>query len=659
VSRSLCVLVVEDSVDDADLLIRELSRGYAVVFERVETADAMTAALNRASWDLIVSDFTMPTFSAPAALALLKRSGLDIPFIVLSGSIGEDAAVEALKAGANDFLAKGKLARLLPAVEREIRESKVREARRQAETQKRQAEEQFRALLESAPDGMVIITSDGRIEYVNTRTEALFGYSREELLERPIEILVPERNRAKHPPQRDAFFRSGRARSVGAGLELFGLRKDGTEFPVEISLSPADTPRGRVVTAAIRDITQRKQAELTLKRTEEQLRQAQKLEAVGRLAGGVAHDFNNLLSVILTFGSLLLDEASPADPARIDLEHIVTAAKKAATLTRQLLAFGRQQVLEPSVVDVNVVINGLHSVLRSLIGEGIVLTILAARDVKRILVDPGQLEQVIVNLVVNARDAMPTGGKLAIETANVRLDEAYAASHRGVNAGPYVMLAVTDTGTGMDAATQERIFEPFFTTKALGKGTGLGLSTVYGIVDQSGGHIWVYSELRHGTTFKVYFPCTDRDPSALPSAPPPPTTLRGTETVLLVEDDDLVRSSIQAILRPQGYNVLDAQNAGDALLVCEQFTATIHLLLTDVVMPRMTGRQLADRLAPLRPAMKVLYVSGYTENSVVHHGVLDSGIAFLQKPLTPNALLRKVRDVLDGPPKGPSRPPPA
>ncbi|HEY8927346.1 MAG TPA: ATP-binding protein [Polyangia bacterium] len=425
------------------------------------------------------------------------------------------------------------------------------------------------------------------------------------------------------------------------------------EADVEVVQALADhaalaISNARLLRSATDEVEQRRRAEESLRKTEEQLRHAQKMEAVGRLAGSVAHDFNNLLSVILSYSTLVLEDLRPVDPMRNDIEFIKKAGEKAADLTRQLLAFSRQQVLMPRLVDLNTVIQPSETMLRRLIGEDIQLLTHYGRSLPKVKVDPSQIDQVVFNLAINARDAMPEGGKLTLETKEVVLDDSYTNEHFGVARGPHVMLAVSDTGVGMDKETQARIFEPFFTTKELGKGTGLGLSTVFGIVQQSGGNIWVYSEPGGGTTFKIYLPVaegSDLEPVQVVE----PVTLMGTETILLVEDQDEVRQVAREILRRYGYHVIEARNAGEAWLTCERHPRTIHLLVTDVVMPQMSGRELAARLVQVRPDLKVLYMSGYTENTIVHHGILDSGISYLQKPIVPELLARRVREVLDTP----------
>ncbi|MES1178100.1 MAG: ATP-binding protein [Myxococcales bacterium] len=445
-----------------------------------------------------------------------------------------------------------------------------------------------------------------------------------------------------------------RGESVGL-LALVRFRASSPPFnqsDLELAQALADhaalaISNARLLRSAMQQLAERERAEAALRKSEEQLRQSQKMEAIGRLSGSVAHDFNNLLSVILSYSDLVLSDLKPIDPLRADIESIRRAGEKAADLTRQLLAFSRQQVLTPRTLDLTDVLRESEKMLRRLLSEDIEIVTHYARSLLHVKVDPGQIDQVLLNLVVNARDAMPEGGKLTIETKNVVLDDSYTTEHFGVAAGPHVMLAVSDTGIGMDQQVQARIFEPFFTTKDIGKGTGLGLSTVFGIVKQSGGHIWVYSEPGGGTTFKVYLPVSDEVEPAPPLETIAPTTVQGTETILLVEDQDEVRRVAQAILRRYGYHVIEARNAGEALLSCERHPRTIHLLLTDVVMPQLSGRELAERLVTIRPAMRVLYMSGYTENVIVHHGILDSGIAYLQKPIVPDLLVRRVREVLD------------
>jgi PAS domain S-box-containing protein len=412
---------------------------------------------------------------------------------------------------------------------------------------------------------------------------------------------------------------------------------------------PIVSPDGTVsqMLGVATDITARKQAEEALNDSEEQLRQAQKMEAVGKLAGGVAHDFNNLLTVINGHTALSLRQLNDSDPLHRKLTAIKEAGERAASLTRQLLAFSRKQILQPKVLDLNEVVFETNKILRPLIGEDIDLLIGLTPELGKVKADPNQVEQVLINLAVNARDAMPLGGKLTIETDNVHIDEEYAAHHFSITPGQYVLLAVSDTGCGMDEATRSHIFEPFFTTKEMGKGTGLGLSTVYGVVKQSGGHLWVYSEIGRGTTFKIYLPRVDSPSEELKRTPEETKLQTGNETVLLVEDEAIVRDMTREILQESGYQVLEAKHGQEALLIADQYPGVIHLMLSDVVMPGMSGRELAEQLASLRQDMRVLYMSGYTDDAIVHHGVLDDGMAFIEKPFTPSSLARKVRDTLN------------
>jgi two-component system cell cycle sensor histidine kinase/response regulator CckA len=530
------------------------------------------------------------------------------------------------------------------------------------------SETRFRHLANSGIIGIIIADTLGTVHEANDTFLNIVGFSRSELDEGKL------RWPALTPPEWHAADATALQELAATGVakprEKEYLRRDGRRAPVLIGAAMLDRPR---YIAFVLDLTERKhaekvgelamaaaeeesasreRAETALRETEEQLRQSQKMEAVGTLAGSIAHDFNNLLSVILSYVEMVLEDLEEADPMRADLEQVARAGRRANDLTRQLLAFSRQQVLQPKVVNLNDAVAGMAKMLQRIIGEDIELSLLPAATLGKVFVDPGQIEQVLLNLIVNARDAMPRGGKLTIETADVELDRDYADEHLGVEPGHYVRLSVSDTGVGMDRATKARIFEPFFTTKDKGKGTGLGLSTVFGIVKQSGGTVWVYSEPGAGTAFKVYLPRVDFNVTLPDASEAAPATLRGLETVLLVEDDEQVRGLACTVLRRHGYHVLEAPTGGDALLICEQYQGTIHVLLTDVVMPRMSGRQLWQRLTPLRPAMKVLFMSGYTDDAIVHHGVLSSELAFVQKPLMPGALLAKLRTVLDAPTRG-------
>ncbi|HWD00290.1 MAG TPA: PAS domain S-box protein [Candidatus Sulfopaludibacter sp.] len=500
------------------------------------------------------------------------------------------------------------------------------------------SEQMVLALLDSATQAIISINRTGHIVLVNRRAEEMFGYTREELLGARIEILLPDSKRASHTADREDYFARPRIRPMGIGMDLSGRRRDGKEFPVEVSLSYLEMPEGIFAIAFVSDISQRKLLE-------EQLMHAQKMEAVGRLAGGVAHDFNNMLTVISGYNRMILDELSPLDPLRGYAEEILKAADRAGALTNQLLAFSRRQIMKPRVINVNSVIEQTEKMLRRLIGEDVTLSFGLKPDVGNIRADPGHVEQAIMNLAVNARDAMPAGGRLTIETANANLDESYAKTHMGVTPGDFVMIAVSDTGIGMDAETKRRIFEPFFTTKEKGKGTGLGLATVYGIIKQAGGDIWVYSEPNKGTTFKLYFPQVKDAVSDTPTTESE-SPHGSNETILLVEDEKAVRELTVRMLQRLGYSVLVAASGAEALEISAAHSGRIALLLTDVVMPNMSGRQMADLLVQTRPDIKVIYLSGYTENTVIHHGVLDAGIEFLPKPFSREVLAKKIREVL-------------
>ena len=420
------------------------------------------------------------------------------------------------------------------------------------------------------------------------------------------------------------------------------MHKNGAVIWIEQRSVLVHDPAGRLVAieGIARDITERKHLE-------EQLRQSQKMEAVGRLAGGVAHDFNNLLTAILGYSDLLLRQLSPIDSLRMDVEEIKKAGERATSLTKQLLAFSRKQVLQPRVLELNTAVAEMDNMLQRLIGEDIELITSLDPALGRVKADPGQIEQILLNLAVNARDAMPEGGKLTIETANVDLDQTYARSHVAVRPGPYVMLAITDTGFGMSPDVQARIFEPFFTTKEQGKGTGLGLSTVYGIVKQSGGNIWVYSEPGRGTSFKVYLPRVEEELTRVDTRVPIPEKTQGSETILLVEDEEAIRSLMRSILQEQGYTVLEAGHGPQALQISQTHSGPIHLMLTDVIMPQTSVREFAQKMWKLRPHLKILFASGYSDDAIVHHGVLEEGTNFIQKPFTIAGLTRKVREVLD------------
>jgi PAS domain S-box-containing protein len=520
-----------------------------------------------------------------------------------------------------------------------------------------ESEEKLRGLLESAPDAMVIVNEQGDIVLINAETERAFGYSRNELIGRPVETLIPPHLAGRHARHRSGFLSDPYARPMGVGLELFGRCKDGSEFPVEISLSPRQTADGLLITSAIRDITDRKQAEAALAREREEreqaegiLRQAQKMDVLGQLTGGIAHDFNNMLGVIVGNLEILERRLQTEDPKILDpIRAASHAAERSAALTHGLLAFSRRQALEPKPIDANRLVSGMSGLLGRILGEGIEIETVLAAGLWTVEADINQLENALMNLAVNARDAMPAGGKLTVETANTYLDDAYSKTHAEVTPGQYVMIAVTDTGVGMSEETIEKAFDPFFTTKEPGHGTGLGLSQVYGFIKQSAGHIKIYTELGQGTTVKLYLPRSagpdiyTREQSAGPAI----SVKSHSETILIVEDNELLLASVKTMLQEHGYRVLAAPSGTLALKILDA-EEDIHLLFTDIGLPGgINGRQLGEEARRRRPNLIVLFTTGYTRNAIIHQGRLDPGVEFIGKPFTYAALVAKIQRLLD------------
>ncbi len=761
--RALWVLIVEDDAADAELAVSVLKRaGYPLAFDVIDSATDFEERLAHADYDAILCDHNLGTWTGMEALEILKKSGRDIPFLVLTAVLGDEAAVEYVKRGAADYLLKDRLERLPVALDRALRDKANREetaklqeqiarakrdweltfdsvpdpvmvvneecgiqranralaelvglelseiigkhcyevlhrsdkpredcphqcllktgtearsdleepwlgkifdlatsplrdssgalkgsvnvlrditARQRAEEALRASEAQFRRFIENLPLGVYRSTPDGRVQMANPALLRTLGY--DSWQELAFQNLEGETFEAGYP--RSAFCEQIAREGEAKGLEKAWKRRDGSVIFVRESARAFRADDGRVLyyDGVVEDVTERR-------RLEEQLRQAQKMEAVGRLASGVAHDFNNLLTIIIGYTDLLLERVSARDGMRLPVEEIKKAAERAASLTRQLLAFSRKQVLPPHILDLNSLLANVDKVLGRMTGEDIKLVTHLPSGLGRVNADPGQIEQVIMNLAVNALHAMPQGGQLTLEAANVELDSSYASSHQSVLPGHYVMIAVSDTGIGMDAETQASIFQPFFTAKQQGEGMGVGLATVYGIVRHSEGHIWVYSEPGKGTTFKVYLPRIDQAVELIaPTQVPVDELSRGSETILLAEDEEAVRSFARGLLESRGYEVLEARGAHEALEVGGRYKKRIHLLLTDVVMPQMSGPELVKHLAPLHPETKVLYMSGYADHAVVQHGLLDPSKVFLPKPFTADVLARKLREVLD------------
>jgi PAS domain S-box-containing protein len=530
-------------------------------------------------------------------------------------------------------------------------------------TERQRADTRFRGLLEAAPDAMVCVGRDGRIALVNAQTERLFGYERDELVGQPVEMLVPDAVREAHPGHRAGYVADPRPRPMGADMQLAGRRRDGTTFPAEISLSAIDTDQGILVSAAVRDVSERLEiaAERERLRTqaerdklERQLHQSQRLESLGQLAGGVAHDFNNLLGVISNNAAFAGEEVAKELPdrrwraVRDDIDQVQQAAERAAGLTHQLLAFARQEVIQPRVLNVNDVVVSVEQLLVRTLGEHIELITDLAEDLDLVLADPGQIEQVLVNLAVNARDAMPGGGKLVIQTASTDVDQAAADSHAGLSPGRYVSLKVSDTGTGIPKDVLDRVFEPFFSTKPKGQGTGLGLATVYGIITQARGHVRIYSESGIGTILTALLPVTEQAASGRPAPSTEPQRGHG-EIVLVVEDEAAMRNVTRRLLDRNGYQVAAAASGHEALNILTGELEHIDVLLTDVIMPQMQGSNLAEKVRILQPGVRVVFMSGYTQGLLGEQGVLEPGVHLIEKPFSETTLLAKLHEILSTP----------
>ncbi len=628
------ILLVDDNPDDRLLIRRALVREFPEL-EITEVGDPATLAraLETGPFDLVITDYGLGFTDGLALLDTLKAQWPECPVILCTGTLSEEIAVEALRKGLDDYVLKDprRFMRLPAAVRSAVDHARQRAAARAAELR-------YHELFDGAPVGLIRCLPDGRILAANAAAARITGYpSVAALLDASVADLCADT--------------ADRARVIGAlergetlqDVEMQGRRRDGVLIWVTVNVRPVKAATGRTLHYewSLADITERRQLE-------SQLRQAQKMEAVGQLAGGVAHDFNNLLTVIGGRCYLMLTKLAPDDALRREVELVRGAAERAARLTHQLLAFSRKQVLEPRVLDLNETVTGIEPLLRRLIGEDIEIRVTHGSDLGRVKADAGQVEQVILNLAVNARDAMPQGGRLVLETANVAVDERAARRAHELTPGRYVVLSVTDSGHGMDAATRAQIFEPFFTTKEVGKGTGLGLATVYGIVKQSDGFIEVESEPGRGASFKVYLPRVEEAVAVPEAAKASGTRLGGSETVLLVEDDENLRMLAREILTVQGYTVLEAAVPSDALRIHQAHPDRIDLLLTDIVMPEMNGRQLADRLKVARPEMAVLFMSGYTGAALGERGeVAEFTGPLLQKPFTPDGLSRRVRELLD------------
>lgn len=634
-SETLSILILEDNTYDAELEIAAIEdAGFVCEWTRVDTKHEFEEAIKPPiKYDLIIADYNLPSFDGLSALKIVLENKYDLPFILVSGTVGEETAIESLKSGATDYVLKDRLSRMGPVVKRALQEKEEQRKRKKAEEELLEINT---ALVNTMP-GIARLDANQMYTHVNEAFADMLGYTINEMIGKMWEMIIAPEYQAKAISAHELMLKNREAE-----FEVKAVCKNGRKFFAQILLVKKADDGGEYIGhhCFMKNISERKQLE-------EQLRLAQKMEAVGQLTAGIAHDFNNLLTAINGSAQLLQIKLPKDDPLKRLADRIVNSGQHAANLISQLMAFSRKQVVEPRFVNLNEIVKQIETMLRRIIGEHIILKTILAPDLWGVKVDPAQFEQVVVNLAVNARDAMPNGGELTIETTNLVLTPENEALHFQGRYGEFVLLTIKDSGIGLSKEVQARIFEPFFTTKELGEGTGLGLAIVYGIVQQNKGDIQVFSEAGTGTTFKIYLPKTQGLYQSHPRLKQSTEIPTGKETILLVEDASGVRELVLEVLQMQGYTVLEAQNAAEAKQIATSFSGYIDLLLTDVVMPGISGKALADDLSQSHPTMKVIFMSGYTDDVIAHHGVLEPDTAFLQKPFNPMTLGQKIRQIID------------
>ncbi len=634
-AEKLRILMLEDASTDAELMEHELRKaGISFLIKRVETREAFLKELRGFAPNIILADYKLPSFDGVAALEIAKEYAPDVPFVFVSGSIGEEMAIEALKKGATDYVLKQRISRLTPVLQRALREVEEKAKRKKAE-------ELIKSVFETIREGLIVIDHEYGIISANKAYCERVRRSLGEIIGRNCykvahRLDMPCSNSGFECPVEHTF-------ETGEIFTTIHTHFSSEKKPIilEIKSYPMKDSSGKIISVieTINDITERRSLE-------NQLRHAQKLDGIGQLAGGIAHDFNNILNVIIGYGNLLAARLGGDEQSNRYLEDILAASERAVQLTQGLLAFSRKQIINPRPVNVNEIVKSIERLLLRIIGEDIELkTMLSHNDVIA-MVDTGQMEQVIMNLCTNARDAMPEGGILTIETELMEMDAEYVKRHGYGKEEKYVLLSISDTGIGMDEKTKERIFEPFFTTKEVGKGTGLGLAMVYGIVKQHDGYINVYSEIGKGTTFKIYLPLIEAEVKKAKAAGAAPAC-GGTEAILLAEDDAGVRMLMKEVLEKFGYTVIEAVDGEDAAKKFKENKDKIQLLILDVIMPKMNGKQVYDEIMELKPDTRVIFSSGYTANIIQKKGILEEGIDFILKPVSPQELLRKVREALN------------